>query len=170
MSTWPDQTQPGRVVLEITLGSHSTMPSCEPWGPRGEEKLGGNVLMILYNSGALIFACKSREKRSQDNESKIMHRNIADSKLSIERCVAWLKKERNAKLETGLRPHYTFVKLAFILTWNFQPRASLPPTQRQVAIKSEPHSFCPIWNWASAQFCFLAYSRRSSPLIHILYS
>lgn len=32
-----------------------------------------------------------------------MHKNIADSKLSIERCIGWLKKgEKNAKLETGL--------------------------------------------------------------------
>lgn len=69
------------------------MPSCEPWGPRCEEKLGRKVL-VLYASRALIIACKSREKRPQDKKSKVMHKSIADSKLSTERCTAWLKNKK----------------------------------------------------------------------------
>lgn len=47
----------------MTLGSHTTVPSCEP-GAQGEEKPGQKVSYTFYDPQALSFAGESREKSS----------------------------------------------------------------------------------------------------------
>lgn len=94
-SSWPNQTQPGRAVSQERL--LGVTPSCEPRGPRVRKSPCGEVLMLLYDSGPLIFAGESRKKSPQDKKSKIMHRRSADSKLSTKRCTSWLKKRRKCK-------------------------------------------------------------------------
>lgn len=62
---------------------------------RGKAREKGTCAPLCFRSSD--FACKRREKRPQNKNSKVMHKSIADSKLSTERCIAWLKYEKKCK-------------------------------------------------------------------------